>query len=76
MYVARNLMIRDVLMLDSDFVTRKFSSKGHTIFLKDQEISNYFFSKSGKQLEHVSNKSALMRFSNPNLAMKLTEYLE
>lgn len=76
MYVARNLMIRDILMLDSDYVLRKFNEKGHTIFLKDIEIANYFFSKSGKQLSYVMNKSALMRFSNPNLAMKLTEYLE
>lgn len=76
MYVGRNLMIRDILFLDSDFVLRKFGGKGHTIFLKDTEISNYFFSKSGKQLEKVVNKGAMMRFSNPNLAMKLTEYLE
>jgi hypothetical protein len=76
MYVARNLMIRDVLLLDSDFVMRKFGGKGHTIFLKDLDVLNYFFSRSGKQLDKVANKSALMRFATPNLAMKLTEFLE
>jgi hypothetical protein len=73
MYIAKNFMIRDILLLDSDFVIRKFAGKGHTIFLKDSDISSYFFSRSNKHYGKVVNKSALMKFSSPNLAMKIDE---
>lgn len=73
MYVSRNLMIRDVLLLDSDFVIRKFGEKGHTIFLKDGDVSSYFFSKSSKHFDKVVNKTSLMKFASPNLAMKMAE---
>ena len=72
-YLARNLMIREVCFLDSDFVMRKFSGKGHTVFLKDPDITSYFFSKSNKHGDKVVNPSALMKYSLPSLAMKLTE---
>jgi hypothetical protein len=73
MYVARNFMIREVCFLDSEFVLRKFSGKGHTIFLKDPDISGYFFSRSSKHLNKVMNSSALLKYSNPTLAMKIAE---
>lgn len=73
MYVAKNFTIRDVLLLDSDFILRKFGGKGHTIFLKDQDVQNYFFSKSDKHYKKVVNRKALMQFASPNLAMKLDE---
>ena len=73
MYVAKNLMIREVCFLDSSYVIRKFSGKGHTLFLKDSDIQNYFFSKSTKQLSKVVNTSALMKFSAPALAMNMAE---
>jgi len=73
MYIAKNFMIRDVLLLDSDFVIRKFGGKGHTIFLKDSDVSTYFFSKSDKHYEKIKNKSALLKFSSPSLAMKIDE---
>lgn len=76
LYVGKNLMIRDVLFLDSIFVSRKFAGKGHTIFLKDNDVSNYFFSKSIKQHHKIVNKNALMKYANPNLAIKLAESLE
>lgn len=72
-YLARNLMIREVCFLDSDFVMRKFSGKGHTVFLKDSDISTYFFSKSNKHGDKVVNSTALMKYSLPSFAMKLTE---
>lgn len=72
-YETLNFMIRDICFLDSDFVLRKFSGKGHTIFLKDNDISLYFFSKSSKHLSKVVNKNALMMFSSPQLAMKIEE---
>tara|TARA_R110000868_G_scaffold20678_1_gene87109 strand:- start:2174 stop:2998 length:825 start_codon:yes stop_codon:yes gene_type:complete len=75
MYIGRNFMIREICLLDSDFVLRKFSTKGHTLFLKDPDVSPYFFSKSNKHMEKVANSGALMKFSNPNFAMKLTEFL-
>ncbi|MCK5883398.1 MAG: hypothetical protein KAG61_06900 [Bacteriovoracaceae bacterium] len=72
-FVAENFMIREICFLDSDFVLRKFSGKGHTLFLKDSDIAPYFFSNSGRHLNKVKNKSALMRYSSPMLAMKLAE---
>ncbi|ATH09084.1 hypothetical protein BIY24_14365 [Halobacteriovorax marinus] len=72
-YVAKNFMIREVCFLDSEFIKRKFSGKGHTIFLKDVDISPYFFSKSDKHTDKVVNVNALMKYSNPNLAMKLVD---
>lgn len=71
MYVAKNFMIRDILLLDSDFVIRKFSGKGHTIFLKDSDVVPYFFSKSDKHFEKIVNMSSLLKFSSPGLAMKV-----
>ncbi|MBF0359437.1 MAG: hypothetical protein HQK49_00405 [Oligoflexia bacterium] len=70
-YETLNFMIRDICFLDSDFVLRKFSGKGHTIFLKDNDVSLYFFSKSSKHLSKVVNKNALMMFASPQLAMKI-----
>ena len=73
MYVAKNFMIRDILLLDSDFVMRKFAAKGHTIFLKDAEVMSYFFSRSNKHYEKIINRSALMKFAAPHFAMKVDE---
>lgn len=72
-YIARNLMIREVCFLDSSYVSRKFSGKGHTVFLKDSDISSYFFSKSAKHKDKVVNSNSLMKYSLPSFAMKLTE---
>lgn len=72
-YVARNLMIREVCFLDSDFVLRKFSGKGHTVFLKDVDISSYFFSKSTKHKNKVVNSTALLKYALPSFAMNLAE---
>ncbi len=73
MYVAKNFMVREILLLDSDFVIRKFGGKGHTIFLKDSDVGGYFFSRSDKHYEKIANKKALMQFSSPKLAMKIDE---
>jgi hypothetical protein len=73
MYIARNFMIREICFLDSSFILRKFSTKGHTIFLKDADISSYFFSKSSKHLDKVANKTLLMKYASPNFALKLSE---
>jgi hypothetical protein len=72
-YLARNLMIREVCFLDASFVMRKFAAKGHTLFLKDSDINTYFFSKSDKHKDKVINSTALMKYADPSLAMKLTE---
>lgn len=73
-YIARNFMIREICFLDSSYILRKFSTKAHTLFLKDSEISQYFFSKSNKHLDKVVNSSALLKYSSPQFALKLTEY--
>jgi len=75
-YMAKNFMIREVCFLDSTYVSRKFASKGHTVFLKDSEINSYFFSRSAKHKDKVVNSNALMKYSLPNFAMKLTENFE
>ncbi len=75
-YVAKNFRIRDILLLDSDFVIRKFAGKGHTIFLKDSDIHAYFFSRSSKHYDKIANRSALMRFASPDLALKIDERTE
>ena len=72
MYVATNLRIRNVLLLDSEFVVRKFSSKGHNL-LKDVDVHGYFFTKSNKQFDKIINRSLLMKFATPNFAMKLDD---
>lgn len=74
MYVAKNFMIREVCFLDSEFILRKFATKGHTVFLKDSDISQYFFSKSSKHLDKVANSTALLKYAAPNLAMNLAEH--
>jgi hypothetical protein len=76
MYVNKKFMIREICFLDSDFVLRKYAGKGHTVFLKDVDLMQYFFSKSEKQKDKVKNKSALMRYACPTLAMKLAEAFE
>ncbi len=76
MYVAKNFTIRDILFLDSEFILRKFDTKGHTIFLKDQDVTGYFFSKSDKHFDKVVNKTALLKFASPTLAMKLEDRLK
>lgn len=75
-YVGQNLMIREICFLDSDFVIRKFSGKGHTLFLKDSEMLSYFFSRSDKHYRKVINKNSLLRYCNPTLAMKIAEKIQ
>lgn len=74
-YVAKNFMIREVCFLDSEYVSRKFSNKGHTIFLKDSDVSTYFFSKSSKHFDKIINPITFLKYASPNLAMKLSEKL-
>ncbi|MAZ47709.1 MAG: hypothetical protein CME65_04055 [Halobacteriovoraceae bacterium] len=76
MYIAKNFTIRDVLLLDSDFVIRKFAGKGHTIFLKDSDVAGYFFSRSNKHYGRIINRGALMKFATPDFAMKVDEKSE
>ncbi len=76
MYVAKDFTIRDVCFLDSEFVARKFDGKGHTVFLKDNDLGQYFFSNSAKHFGKVINKSALMKFATPIFAMKLEGRLD
>jgi len=73
MYVARNFRIREICFLDSKFVLRKFGGKGHTIFLKDSDVTQYFFSSSLKHSDKVSNPTALLKYSTPQFAMKISE---
>ena len=73
-YLAKDLKIQEICFLDSVFIMRKFASKGHTIFLKNEGISNYFFSRSSKHIDKVVNRPLLVRFSSPHFAMQISEY--
>lgn len=73
MYVSKNFMIREMLLLDSNFVIRKFSAKGHTIFLKDSDISSYFFSRSNKHYDKIVSRPMLMKFATPKLAVQIDD---
>lgn len=72
-YVTKNFLIKDICLLDSSFVLRKFSGKGHTIFLKEEDLAPYYFSKSTKHYNKVINKEVLMKFANPAFALRLDE---
>ena len=73
MLISDNLLIRDICFLDSDFILRKFPTKGHTIFLKELEVSQYYFSKSTKNLAQVAQSGTLLRFCTPRLATYLAD---
>ena len=73
-YLAKDLKIKEICFFDSGFIMRKFADKGHTIFLKDEDISHYFFSRSSKHIDKVVNRSLLVRFSSSHFAMQLSEY--
>ncbi len=75
-YMAKNFMIREISFLDSNFIKRKFSGKGHTIFIKDSDISPYFFSNSNKYYNKVLNSTALLKYATPNFALKISEYFQ
>lgn len=72
-YIHNNFMIREICFLDSKFITRKFAEKGHTIFLKDSQVSNYFFSRSSKHDDKIVNPTALMKYSSPQFAIKIAD---
>ena len=72
-YLSDHLMIRDVCMMDSDFVLKKWSGKGSTVFLKDEDISRYFFSHSPKHLDKVQNPSTFLKYAAPTFAAKIFE---
>ena len=71
--ISDSLLIRDICFLDSNFVMRKFSTKGHTIFLKEMDVSPYYFSKSSKNLDKVVQSNTLLRFCSPKLATFLAD---
>lgn len=72
-YIAKNFMIREICFLDSSFILRKYGVKAQTIFLKDSDISDYFFSKSKKHDDKIVNPIALLKFSNPTFALKMSD---
>lgn len=72
-YISKNFMIREVCFLDSAFIIRKFFDKGHTVFLKDQDLGQYFFSKSTHNMDKVVNSNALLKFASPSFAVRIAE---
>lgn len=73
-YIFKNFMIREICVLDSKFVARRFSGKGHTIFLKDATIGPYFFTNSNRHMDKVINKVALMKYVGPTMALRMAEH--
>ena len=74
-YLGRDLKIQEICLLDSKFVMRKFSTKGHTIFLKEEDISPYFFGLSPKHIDKVARKSLFVRFLSTDFTMKIADHL-
>ena len=72
-FLSENLMVRDICFLDSEFVLRKYGSKGHFIFLKESDLRQYNFSKSNKKQDKVKNIPAMLRFAGPVFAMRASE---
>ena len=70
-YINSMFLIRDLLFLDSDFIMRKYSDKGHTIFLKDSVVAEYFFSISTKHHDKIVSKSTLLNFASPTFKAKI-----
>jgi len=70
-YINSMFLIRDILFLDSEFIMRKYSDKGHTIFLKDSVVSEYFFSISTKHHDKIVSKGTLLNFAAPSLKAKI-----
>lgn len=75
-YVAKNFMIREICYMDSAFTLKKFSTKSHTLFIKDQDANQYFLSKSSRFANTIVNNTILMKYSSPMLAMKIAEYFQ
>jgi len=75
-FLSDNLMVRDICFLDSQFVLRKYGTKGHFIFLKEAELKQYNFSQSNKQQDKVKNIPAMLRFAGPVFAMRASEIFQ
>ena len=73
MYISSNFMIREICFLDSVMTAKKFSGKGHILFLKDEDIGQSFFSNSFKEVKRVCNSSALLKYASPLFAAKIAE---
>ena len=72
-YLSDNLMIRDVCVMDSSFILKKWAGKGNTVFLRDEEILRYFFSHSRKHFDKIQDSAALLKYSSPSFAAKIFE---
>jgi hypothetical protein len=72
MYINTSFLIRDLVYLDSSFIMRKYDQKGHTLFLKDTQLADYFFSVSDKHYNKITSMNALLEFSTPALKTKIT----
>lgn len=70
-YINSSFLIRDILYLDSEFIMRKFSDKGHTIFLKDSAVYEYFFSASNKHHDKIVSRNTLLTFATQAFKNKL-----
>jgi hypothetical protein len=72
-YMNKNFLIRDIIFLDSEFTLRKYGVKGHTLFLKDKDVSHYFFSVADKHYDKIVCQESLQKFCTPQLAQKIAE---
>jgi len=75
-YLTDDFKIRELCFLDSEYVSRKFSGKGHTIFLKDSDVGQYIFSRSNKHYDKVLNGHLLLKYSTAQMAVKLSEHFK
>jgi hypothetical protein len=70
-FLSQDFRIKDLCLLQSDFLLKRFPTKGHTLFIKELEIAPFLLSRSDKYLVKLKNKKTLLLFSSPQLKQKL-----
>ena len=72
-YLADSFMIQDICIMDAKFILKKWENKGEFVFLREEQISKYFFSRSSLHKKAVQNVSRLLQFSTPTFAKRMAE---
>ncbi len=69
-YLTPDLLIKDLCFLDSSYIQRKFSTKGHSLFIQEEDIRMYFFGKSPKHYDKILNEKTLLTFASSHFLSK------
>jgi hypothetical protein len=69
-YLTPDFLIKDLCFLDSSYIQRKFASKGHSLFIQEEEIQMYFFTRSSKHYDKIINEKTLLTFASSSFLSK------